>query len=92
MTSNNTIITPSFKLHSILEKEKLNGSNFLDWHRNLRIVLMHEKKEFVIDTPIPEFTEGGGTADVRATQKRHQDYSNDVKWVMLATMSHDLQK
>lgn len=92
MANNNTIITPSFNLRSILEKEKLNGSNFLDWHRNLRIVLMHEKKEFVIDTPIPELPEGGGTAAERAAQKRHQDASNDVKCVMLATMSPDLQK
>ncbi|GJZ55140.1 hypothetical protein Tco_0610333 [Tanacetum coccineum] len=28
----------------ILDKEKFNGSNFLDWYRNLRIVLRNEKK------------------------------------------------
>ena len=40
-------------LRSILEKEKLTGTNFLDWERNLRIVLKHEKKEQVIDQPLP---------------------------------------
>ena len=46
-------------LRSILEKEKLNGANFLDWERNLRIVLKHEKREHVIDQPIPPRPDGG---------------------------------
>ncbi|KAK8564636.1 hypothetical protein V6N12_058219 [Hibiscus sabdariffa] len=33
----------SISLRSLLEKEKLNGINFLDWFRNLRIVLKQEK-------------------------------------------------
>ncbi|XP_050920075.1 uncharacterized protein LOC127137682, partial [Lathyrus oleraceus] len=35
-------------------KEKLSGTNFLDWHRNLRIVLKHDKKLYVLETPVPE--------------------------------------
>jgi hypothetical protein len=31
--------TSDFNLRSLLEKEKLNGANFIDWYRNLRIVL-----------------------------------------------------
>ena len=45
--TNNTI-----SLRSLLEKEKLNGTNFLDWFRNLRIVLKQEWKEFVIEEPV----------------------------------------
>ncbi|KAI5400643.1 hypothetical protein KIW84_065505 [Lathyrus oleraceus] len=30
-------------LRSILEKEKLSGTNFLDWYRNMRIVLKDDK-------------------------------------------------
>ncbi|GJR05918.1 retrotransposon protein, putative, ty1-copia subclass [Tanacetum coccineum] len=37
-TTNNNLI------RLILDKEKLNGSNFLDWYRNLRIVLRNEQK------------------------------------------------
>ena len=44
----------SFNLWSILEKEKLNETNFVDWNRNLRIVLRQEKKEYVLDTPYPD--------------------------------------
>ena len=45
--TNNTI-----SLRSLLEKEKLNGTNFLDWFRNLRMVLKQERKEFVIEEPV----------------------------------------
>jgi hypothetical protein len=34
----------SFNLRSVLEKEKLNGTNFIDWYHNLRIVLRQEKR------------------------------------------------
>ena len=46
MASNNS---QTFSLRSVLEKEKLNGTNFLDWSRNLRIVLKKEKKLLAID-------------------------------------------
>jgi hypothetical protein len=42
--------TISFTLRSILEKDKLNGTNYTDWICNLRIVLRAEKKEDVLDT------------------------------------------
>ena len=44
----------SFALRSILEKDKLSGTNFTNWYRNLRIVLKQEKREHVLDTPIPD--------------------------------------
>ena len=42
--------TTSFALRSVLEKDKLNGTNYTDWIRNLRIVLRADKKEDVLDT------------------------------------------
>ena len=48
MAHNNT----PFTLRSILEKEKLNGTNYADLIRNLRIVLRNEKKEYILDTPL----------------------------------------
>lgn len=41
-------------LCSLIEKEKLNGSNFLDWRRNLRIILKYEEKLGTIETPLPD--------------------------------------
>ena len=46
--------TSSFNFRSILEKEKLNGTNFIDWYRNLRIVLKQEKKEYALVLPYPD--------------------------------------
>jgi len=41
----------TFTLRAILEKDKLNGTNYADWIHNLRIVLMAKKNEEIIDTP-----------------------------------------
>ena len=43
-----------FSLRSILDKEKLSGPKFLDWQRNLRILLMQEQKEYVLDKEMPD--------------------------------------
>ena len=50
--SSNT--TSNLSLRSILDKDKLNGDNFLDWYRNLRIILKQERKEYILDQPIPD--------------------------------------
>ncbi|KAK8680811.1 hypothetical protein V6N13_109749 [Hibiscus sabdariffa] len=44
----------TISLRSLLEKEKLNGINFLNWFQNLRIVLKQERKEYVIEEPVPD--------------------------------------
>ena len=49
-TENNS--ASQFSLKSILEKDKLNYSNFMDWHRNLKIVLKAENKLYVLETPV----------------------------------------
>jgi len=38
---------------SIFDANKLSGLNFLDWHRNVRIVLKLEKRLYVLKNPIP---------------------------------------
>ncbi|KAJ9565596.1 hypothetical protein OSB04_001562 [Centaurea solstitialis] len=46
--------TNNLSLRSILEKDKLTGSNFLDWEHNLMIVLKHERKWYVLEEPLGE--------------------------------------
>lgn len=41
-------------LWPILKMDKLFRSNFLDWHRNLRIVLKHENKLYVLEQRLLE--------------------------------------
>ncbi|KAJ1288659.1 hypothetical protein BS78_02G104600, partial [Paspalum vaginatum] len=76
----------------IHDKEKLYGTNFTNWYRNLRIILKQEKKEYVLKQPYPEDLEDGATtAERRAYEKQCND-SLDVGCLMLATMSPELKK
>ena len=43
--------TTTFSLRTVLEKDKLNGNNYADWIRNLRIVLRAEKTKTFLITP-----------------------------------------
>ncbi|CAD6242832.1 unnamed protein product [Miscanthus lutarioriparius] len=59
-----------FTLCSILEKDKLNGTNYADWIRSLRIVLRAEKKEDILDTPLPiEPTDNAPATEKNAYKK-----------------------
>ncbi|KAK8510888.1 hypothetical protein V6N12_036802 [Hibiscus sabdariffa] len=82
----------TISLRSLLEKEKLNGINFLDWFRNLRIVLKQERKEHVIEEPVPKDPgDDAPTAD-KDKFKKYMDDMVDVGCLMLATMTPQLQK
>jgi hypothetical protein len=61
----------AFNLRSVLEKEKLNGTNFIDWYHNLRIVLRQEKKEYVLEQPYPDDFPDDATAAARRTYEKH---------------------
>ena len=81
----------SFKLRSILDKEKLNGTNFVDWNRNLRIVLRQEKKEYVLDTPYPDEPQNvAHNSNVYRAYVKHTDDAVDVQCLMLACMNSEL--
>jgi hypothetical protein len=92
MAPNTTTPVNNLSLRSILEKDKLNGTNFLDWYRNLRIVLKHEKKLYVLEEPVPEEPPSTATKAVRDAWVKHADDSVEIACLMLATMSPDLQK
>ncbi|KAK8715663.1 hypothetical protein V6N13_042991 [Hibiscus sabdariffa] len=85
--TNNTI-----SLRSLLEKEKLNGINFLDWFRHLRIVLKQERKEYVIEEPVPDEPAANAPRADKDKFKKHMDDMVDVGCLMLATMDSELQK
>ncbi|KAK9036844.1 hypothetical protein V6N11_021769 [Hibiscus sabdariffa] len=85
--ANNTI-----SLRSLLENEKLNGINFLDWFRNLRIVLKQERKEYVIEEAIPNDPGANAPRADKDKFKKHMDDMLDVDCLMLATMTPELQK
>ena len=88
MASNNTT---TFNLRSVLEKEKLNGSNFLDWSQNLRIVLKQERKMYVLDNEIPnEPPANNAPRAERDAYSNHLNDSVDVTCLMLTTTNSEL--
>ncbi|KAK8578774.1 hypothetical protein V6N13_142060 [Hibiscus sabdariffa] len=82
----------NLSLRSLLEKEKLNGINFLDWFRNLRNFLKQERKEYVIEELIPDEPAANAPRAEKDKFKKHMDDMLDVSGLMLATMSPELQK
>ncbi|XP_042029839.1 uncharacterized protein LOC121776733 [Salvia splendens] len=75
----------------LMETNKLTGSNFTNWLCCLRLVLRHDKVEYVLDNPIgvipnkesPEFA----TFNVEAHQK-HVDNASDAQCVMMSSMRY----
>ncbi|KAJ9567126.1 hypothetical protein OSB04_003092 [Centaurea solstitialis] len=89
--ANTVTSTNNLSLRSILEKDKLTGPNFLDWERNLMIVLRHERKWYVLEEPLGKAPLATALAAARNAHKKHSDDLLDVACLMLATMSQDLQ-
>ena len=84
-------MTSSVNLRCILDMNKLTGPNFLDWYRNLKIVLRAEHILYVLDDPImipPE----DATEDVLNKIQKHKADSEVATCIMLASMSAELQK
>ena len=79
-------------LRSILEKDKLDGTNFPEWFRNLRIVLKIEGKLYVLETPIPNPPPLTASRADQDTYQKYIDDSDEVTWLMLAAMKPRLQK
>ncbi|VFQ61951.1 unnamed protein product, partial [Cuscuta campestris] len=89
MANNNT---NNLALRSILDKDKLNGTNFVDWQRNLYIVLHMDEKEYVLEKPIPPAPPANAPKAVKDAYEKHVKDDNQVSCVMLATMITELQK
>src|SRR6266498_1918583 len=85
-------LSSSFTLRYILEKEKRNETNFIDWIRNLRIVLKQERKDYILQNPIPLEPAANTPRAERGAYKKHSDDAVDATCLMLATMNSELQK
>jgi gag-polypeptide of LTR copia-type len=66
--------------------------NFMDWHRNLRIVLRHKKKEYILTETPPNKPRDKAEKSVREKYNKFIDDELDVSCLMVATMSSELQK
>ncbi|GJU45261.1 retrotransposon protein, putative, ty1-copia subclass [Tanacetum coccineum] len=87
-----TQTTNNNSIRSIVKKEKLNGSNFLDWYRNLRIVLRNEQKLHHLEEALPEAPPATTTAVVRNAYTRRVAEQQEVTCLMLVSMAPEIQK
>ncbi|GJT97353.1 retrotransposon protein, putative, ty1-copia subclass [Tanacetum coccineum] len=78
------------------EKQKLTGLNFMEWYRNLRIVLYVEEKLPYLEQPIPAMpVPSAGQVlplDVLNTHNAWVKASKKIVGLMLMTMDPDIQK
>ena len=85
--------TVPFNFNAFLEKAKLkdDGSNYTDWVRNLRIILIAPQKNYVLEAPLGAKLAAGATPDVmNVWQSKADDYSI-VQFVMLYNLEPGLQ-
>jgi len=78
-------------LHNILDANKLTRLNFLDWYRNIRIVLKKERRWYILENPIPLDPNEDADEEVRNTYQHYIDDDEHVACVMLASMRLELQ-
>ena len=58
--------TVPLNFNAFLEKAKLkdDGSNYMDWVRNLRIILIAAQKNYVLEAPLGARPAAGATPDL----------------------------
>ena len=84
--------TSNLSLRLIIEKDKLNGTNFLDWYINLRIILKQEREEYILDQPVPDEPAVNAPKTQKDAYSKHLNDSIDVTCLMLGCMDSNLQK
>ena len=78
-------------LATILTQNKSIGNNFIDWKRNLDIILTVEDNAYILTTPCPEEPATGATAATRREFKKWRKSNGMARCYMLASMAGVLQ-
>nr|GEZ26607.1 hypothetical protein [Tanacetum cinerariifolium] len=93
-------MTPSSTNNSVFrgffEKQKLNGPNFIDWYRQLRIVLSIEDKLNYLEHPIPPAPVAPAgqhvASEILAAHNAWIKGSKEIDGLMLMTMDPEIQQ
>nr|GFB19204.1 zinc finger, CCHC-type [Tanacetum cinerariifolium] len=90
-----TSSTSNSVFRSFFEKQKITGPNFIDWYRQLRIVLSIEDKLHYLEQPIPpvpEAPEGQQIApEVLEAHYAWTKGSKEIAGLMLMIMDLEIQ-
>ena len=87
-------VTVPLNFNAFLEQAKLkdDGRNYMDWVRNLRIILIATQKNYVLEAPLGDKPTAGAKPDVMNTwQSKVDDYSI-VQCAMLYVLEPGLQR
>ena len=84
-------MTPNINLRSILEANKLTGPNYIDWLRNLKIVLRSEKLTYVMEKSVPPTLAGNVSTAGHEAYLKHAEDMDVACGIMLASMTPGLQ-
>ena len=85
-------MSTTVNLRSILDANRLIGANFMDWVRNLRIVLKGKRIAYVLNGPLPKSLVVDASNEDQNAYQKHL-YDNVITTcIMLASMSPKLQK
>ncbi|XP_077252358.1 uncharacterized protein LOC143891703 [Tasmannia lanceolata] len=79
-------------LARILEDDKLTGSNYVDWKRNLTLVLTAAKVHWVLTTEAPELPSPDPPQDVRDRATKWHEDDQMAKCYILGSMLNMLQQ
>ena len=80
----------SLSLREILDSNKLISPNYVDWLRNLKIVLTQEKLSYILDIPEPQEVGDDTTEEEISTYIMWKNDSLTVKYIILASMNNEL--
>ncbi|XP_075103506.1 uncharacterized protein LOC142178077 [Nicotiana tabacum] len=83
-----TVFNP---LTAILTQNKLEGSNYVDWKRNLDIVLIAEEYKFVLDEVCPKKPGDDATDDEQKAYQKWVKTDEMARCYILVSMSNILQ-
>ena len=82
----------SLSLYGILDSNILIDLIFVDWLRNLKIMLIQKKISYILDALDPKLVRKDATEDEVATYKIWQNDSLTVKYIKLSSMSNELSR
>ncbi|KAI3494746.1 hypothetical protein L1887_40444 [Cichorium endivia] len=77
---------------SLCSKVTLDGTNYNDWIRNIRMALRFEHKEYVLETELVDVDPDTATPEEIASYAKHSDDATKVACIMITTMSPELQR
>ncbi|KAI3698995.1 hypothetical protein L2E82_42959 [Cichorium intybus] len=77
---------------SLCSKVLLNGTNYNDWIRNIKMALRYDNKEYVLETELVDINPETATPEEIALYQKHSDDATKVACIMIATMNPELQR